>query len=108
MPFIAAQDETSWVLRLEGDCGMNCAAGLKGLLLEGLASGRPVCVDFDEAAAIDISILQLFWAAEREAIRTGSGFSSRASDPVRILAREAGFERFPGEPLPESGLTTVE
>ena len=82
---------------------MNCAAELKGLLLEGLASERPLRVDFDPAAEIDIALLQLFWAAEREAARLGPGFSIRASERVHSLAREAGFDGFPGEIPPGSG-----
>jgi hypothetical protein len=89
--------ETCWVFRVEGDFNMTGSAELKGLLLEGLASGQALHLDLERAAEIDITLLQLVWSAEREAARVGSPFTSRVSETAARLARDAGFPSFPGE-----------
>ena len=101
MPVTVAEDKKFWVVRFDGDCGMTCVCELKRMLIEGLASGHPVRVDLDQAGQIDIAILQLLWAAEREAAHSGSGLLAKASEPIRAIARAAGFEFFPGEIVPE-------
>jgi hypothetical protein len=97
LSFMVDCTETHWVLRLEGDFNMASSVELKGVLLEGLASGRELELDLLAAGQIDITFLQLLWSAEREAMRAGSGFVSRVSETVAGAARAAGFERFPGE-----------
>ncbi len=97
MPLTVECNATHWVLRLEGDFNMMLAAELKGMLVEGLASGKELRVDLEGAGEIDITFLQLLWSAEREAVRAGSGFVSRVSRTASDQARDAGFEEFPGE-----------
>jgi anti-anti-sigma regulatory factor len=79
------------ILRLEGECTVTLATEMKNLLLEGLASGTELRVDLERAEEIDISILQLLYAAGR----AGAKFSGQPSEAGRMAAREAGFGVFP-------------
>lgn len=96
MPLTVHRNETQWLLHFEGDFNMTLAAELKGVLLEGLASGKELRLDLERAGEIDITLLQLLWAAEREAVRAGFRLESRVSEMAAGLARDAGFEEFPG------------
>ena len=96
MPLTCERTETQCLIRLDGDCGVTSAAELKELLLEGLACGKDLRLDLEGATEIDVTTLQLLWAAGREATRTGFQFSSRVSKAVLSAARDAGFELFPG------------
>jgi len=90
------QEESRSVIRLEGESTMSSAAELKGLLLEGLASGNDLRLDLERVEEIDITVMQLLWAAGREAERRGTGITVQVSDVAALAARNAGFERFPG------------
>ena len=74
------------------------AADLKSLLLEGLAAGKDLHLDLERVEEIDITIMQLLWAAGREAERTAARMIIRTSEAAGAAAREVGFDRFPGEP----------
>ncbi len=89
--------ETQWILRLDGDQNLTSALKLKGLLIEGLASGKELQVDLEKVQEIDITVLQLLFAAGREASRESRGFVSRVPEAVSSAARDAGFESFPGQ-----------
>lgn len=88
--------EKHWLIRLEGEFGVTSAPELKTLLLEWVASGRDLQMDLERAEEIDITLMQLLWAAGREAARAGAGMVSRVSEAAAMAARDAGFERFPG------------
>ena len=96
MPVTLEQTEDCCLIRLEGECTVTSAAELNRLLLEGLATGRDLRLDLQTADEIDITVLQLLWAAGREAERTGASIALRMSEPAAMAMREAGFERFPG------------
>jgi anti-anti-sigma regulatory factor len=88
-------NETQCILRLDGDCTMTSAAQLKAALVEGLAAAtkeaKELCVDFGDAGEIDITALQLLWAAQRACLLDNRRFMSCAKEAARSLAREAGF-----------------
>lgn len=92
-------NETRWILRLEDDCGLSSAAELKALLLEGLASGKSMEVDLGADVEIDITVLQLLWAARHAAERQKRELITQAPEQILNLARDAGFENFPGQGL---------
>lgn len=71
------------------------AAEFKDLLLERLASGNDLRRDLEHPGEIDITVMQLLWAAGREADRTGTRIAIRVSDAAGLAAREAGFVRSP-------------
>ena len=87
--------ETRSVLRLEGDCTIATAAEWKGRMLEWLASGGDLQLDLERVEAMDVALLQLLVAAEREAARTGSVITARLSKVAQEAARDAGFDAFP-------------
>jgi anti-anti-sigma factor len=97
MPVTLDQSEEQCLLRLEGEVDIASAAELKTLLLQALASGTELRVEVERATELDITALQLLWAAEREA--RGSGrqctLAGRVSEELMAAASEAGFEKFP-------------
>ena len=101
MPVTIEHRPDGSLVRLEGAVNVTAAGELKRLLLEGLASGSDLLVDLERTDEIDITVLQLLWAAGREAGRTGARMVSLVSEPVAAVARDAGFERFPGTGVQE-------
>lgn len=92
--------ETHWILRLDGGFGMASVAELRARLLEGLASAKAMELDLSQATEIDITVLQLLWAAGNAAAREKRAFVSRATEALSDFARAAGFESFPGVTAP--------
>lgn len=90
------QHEGHSIIRLEDELNVTSAVDLKNVLLEGLAAGKELHLDLERVTEIDITVMQLLWAAGCEAERTGATIIGRVSDAAAAAAREAGFERFPG------------
>jgi anti-anti-sigma regulatory factor len=97
MPVTLAQGEAQCVIRLDGEINIGSAAELKKLLLQALASGRELRVDLEHATELDVTALQLLWAAEREARGSSRGFTLAGRVPEEIWAAvvDAGLETFP-------------
>ncbi len=87
------------VIRLEGPIDIAVAGELKEVLLEALATGVEVHVGLETATSIDVTAVQLLWAAEREAKASGVAMQLEGPvpEPLRATLREAGFEWFPLE-----------
>lgn len=70
------------------------------MLIDALASATSVEVDLGDATEIDITAIQLLYAAHREAGNTGIGMTLAGPVPERIaaIAREAGFTKLPWLP----------
>lgn len=106
MPVTFDRSAEPGVVRLEGALDIADAAELKQALLEALASQQQSRISLESATGIDITTVQLLWAAERE--RTASGAALVLEGPVpealSAMVREAGFDRFPlaGSPEPKS------
>lgn len=85
------------LIRLEGEISIGLATELKTALLQALAAQAEVRLDLEHATELDVTALQLLWAAEREARRSGKAFELAASVPPDVLRAvgEAGFENFP-------------
>ena len=66
------------------------------MLLEALEAGKDLQLDLECAGEVEITVLQLLWAAAREGSRTGVRIVIRLSEAALGTAREAGFEGFPG------------
>ncbi len=97
MPITFEQSEALCLIRLEGEINISSAAELKKLLLEAPASGRELRVDLERASELDVTALQLLWAAEREARGSGMGFTlaGRVPEEISVALGDAGFEQFP-------------
>jgi len=94
LPIAIDQDQSLYLVRLEGAITISCAAELKQCLLEGLASRKDLQVDLEQASALDITAMQLLWAARRQSERTGKSLTTAGALPGHISAaiREAGME----------------
>ena len=94
---------TGCILRLEGEVDVTCAAELKRMLIEAISSRQDVQVDFAHATDLDVTAIQLLWAANREAEKVGVPFAVVGDVPENILdaACEAGLENFPVALIPK-------
>jgi anti-anti-sigma factor len=96
VPLTLDQSEAIYVLRLEGEVDITSAMELKKLLSGALMPGRELRLDLEHATELDITILQLLFAAEREAKALGMKFTLVGPVPEKILiaAGDVGFEKF--------------
>ena len=90
------QSEALNLFRLEGAVGIGCAAEFKGLLNQAFGSGREMRVSLQGATDLDVTAVQLLWAAERKAKGAGVAFSYDGAVPEQVLAAlsEAGLQQF--------------
>lgn len=97
MPVIFDQTATPGVIRLEGEVNIADAAQLKEVLLTALREGGGTRISLKTATGLDVTAVQLLWAAEREARASGMVLALDGPVPDGLYAalRAAGFERFP-------------
>lgn len=109
MPITHAESETQHVIRLEGDVDVACAADLKRMLIEAVSSRKKLQVDMAAATDLDITAMQLLWAAKLEAERAGAScmFGPVPGGIVTVL-EEAGFGNFLVPGIPEGVLGDCE
>lgn len=83
------------VIRLEGAIDIAGAAKLQAVLLEALAGGKAMRIAFAAATGIDVTAVQLLWAARREAEASGAALAVEGpvAETVRATLCEAGCER---------------
>jgi anti-anti-sigma factor len=96
LPVTLELQESHSLIRLAGEFNIASAVELKQALVEGLAAGRDLHLDLEQLANFDITAMQLFWAARKEAARTGVKFVVPVTETAARAAREAGFELFGG------------
>ena len=91
------QGDAQCLIHLEGVVDINSAAELKKLLVIALQFGKEVRLDLERATELDVTAMQLLWAANCEAKRTEMGFSvvGRVPDAISATVSDAGFEEFP-------------
>ena len=96
MPIALEQAETQNVIRLEGAIDISSAAELKTLLQQALGAGKEVHLSLEHATALDVTAVQLLWAAGRQAKGTGIEFTLVGPVPEEISTAlgDAGFESF--------------
>jgi len=94
LPVSLEQEGALSLIRLQGAIDIGCAEELKGLLVQGLKTGSEVRVRLAEATDLDVTAVELLWAARREAKASGVGFAfeGRAPEPVSAALAEAGIE----------------
>ncbi len=98
VPVTLEQNEKGNTIRLEGAVGIDSAGELKALLLKALEPGREVRIALEGAADLDVTAIELLWAARREAKVSGVKFAFAEGAPEAVTAAlaEAGFEKFEG------------
>lgn len=91
---VLEEREGQSLVRLEGDLNIAHAVEAKALWSKALASGKTLAVKLDSATDLDITALQLLYAARRQATSAGIGFVVEGEIPVEISAAmtDAGFE----------------
>ncbi len=97
MPITVNQSESLSLIRLDGEVDITSAVELKKVLLQTLGSGKPLRLEVGTVTDLDITTLQLLWAAARDARRSGSNFTLMGQIPKEIatVVADAGFETFP-------------
>ena len=82
------------VLTLENDLSIQDAENLRRTLLDALATEASVRVTNGTESHLDLSILQLLFAAQRTADRRGRelSFVLDVAEETRVLLRAAGWE----------------
>lgn len=83
-------------LKLSGAIDINCAAELKTLLLEALGCGAEIRVSVEQVTGLDVTAVQLLWAAERQARQAGTGLvvAPPVPEPLSTVLAGAGFSSF--------------
>ena len=90
------QSKKSTVIRLEGAIDIAAAAEFKKLLLQACGSGKEVRVALDGATDLDVTAVQLIWAARRSAEAAGVAFtlSSAVPESVSSSLGYAGLQQY--------------
>ena len=90
------ESKSKVVIGLEGAVDISSAAELKTLLLRALDSGKKVRVSLDKATVLDVTAVELLWAAEREGNKAGARFSytGPAQAELSAVLGEAGLQQF--------------
>ena len=88
-----SQSESETVVVLEGTIDISSAAELKGTLIKALGLGKEVSISLDSATYLDVTAVQLLWAAEHQARLSGVAlrFSGQLSDLVLTTLADAGL-----------------
>lgn len=106
MPIRLDRKNGRCVVRLEAEIDIRCAAELKQVLLDAIASKADLQIDMALATTVDITAMQLLCAAQRDAAKNGIGLTLTGTLPAMIgdNFREAGFEKFPLPAAEAAGL----
>ena len=78
-------------LRLEGSLTVLQIGELRTQVMEALKSTKKLTLDLEQAAAVDVTCLQVLYAARRYAEDNGKGFSVKTNDAVANEIRAIGF-----------------
>jgi len=84
-------------IELEGAVDISVAAELRRRLVEALGSGNELRVSLARVTEMDVTAVQLLWAATREAQAAGIefAFEGQMQEPVLAMLAESGIEKFP-------------
>lgn len=96
MPAYLDTSEAISLIRLEGDVNIGAAIEMKGLLLQALSSGKELHIRLDNATDMDVTALQLLYAAQQDATKSGIRFTldGRVTEVISAASANAGFEKF--------------
>ncbi len=96
MPLTLESSDSLSKISLEGEIDIGCAAELQGLLVHALGSSKEVQVSLGSATDLDVTAVQLIWAARRAASASAVEFAvtGPVSEPLASTLLQAGFEDF--------------
>lgn len=88
------QSDEAGLIFLRGMIDISLAAELKSAFLETFKAGKAVRVEFDPGSELDVTAIQLLWAAKLDAKARGVGFDvvGQVPETVAATAKDAGFE----------------
>lgn len=97
MPVICDEDQERFSIGLEAEVDIRCAAELKATLMDAIASRKEVQLDFERATDLDVTAVQLLWAAARAVEQTGVrfAFAGESRETLTRAAREMGLDFSP-------------
>lgn len=96
MPATVEERENTSLVRLDGAIDIASAVEMKSILLNVLASKKGIRLACEGATEIDITAVQLLYAAERDAAKTGISFALEGSvpDEITVAMTDAGLVQF--------------
>lgn len=101
MPVTLEQNDMASLIRLEGAVDIGSACELKTLLVQALepgadGAGKDVRIALAGATSLDVTAVQLLWAAERKARAAAVAFALEGGlpEPVRSALAHAGLQTF--------------
>jgi anti-anti-sigma regulatory factor len=102
-----SEAENRCAIRFEDNVDIASATELKQTLLRALAPGKELEADLSAAGGLDITAIQLLWAAAREAEKSGTAFTLAGDLPegIRGALRDAGFDPHLNPSTPKSETT---
>jgi anti-anti-sigma regulatory factor len=86
MPATVEERGNASFVRLDGAVDIASAAEMKSIFLNALASNKEIKLMLADATELDITALQILYAAKREAAKTGIYFALEGSVPDEISA----------------------
>lgn len=95
MPILVEKSDAANALRLEGEVDIASAADLKAQLVEMLDAGKEIRVDLQRTSELDVTAIQLLYAAQRDATHSGLQFIFEHT-PQHLAAAmaDAGLSKF--------------
>jgi anti-anti-sigma regulatory factor len=96
VPIILDESEGISLIRIDGDVDIAMAAEMKNLLVKVLASGKDLHISMASARELDVTALQLLYATEQEAAKSGVRLTLDDSVPEEIFSAmtDGGFTKF--------------
>lgn len=96
MPVILEEGDTTSLVRLEGDVDIASAAEIKSILINALASKKAIVLSLENVTELDITALQLLYAAELDSANSGIQFMLQGAFPEIVSAAmtDSGLTKF--------------
>lgn len=96
MPITSESDETRCTVYLHASVDIADAADLKKALLDAILAHKELRLDLSKVTELDITAVQLIWAATREVRKIGMSFAIAGAVPevINSTARDAGLDAF--------------
>lgn len=97
MPIETQQNKQLHTIRLEGMVDIASAAQLKAVLLEAIADGGALRLSLESVTCLDVTAVQLLWAANQAARTAGVAIDLDGPLPDSLAQQlaAAGFSGFP-------------
>ena len=93
------QNSAPKVLKPSGSLNVDRAAALQAEFSSALGEAAHVLVDFSEVEEIDLSVLQILYAARRSAAAAGKEFHLIGSIPSKVVKRLVACGFLHGSPV---------